>query len=392
MKTAVLGVALSLLLSVAVFAGQPTAADSSSSSSQTADDLKKEITEELKGVTGVVTCTWKDKTGNDPSKLTCGKKLLVSGDKVGVINVIGLPVDKKVRVWANAIDDKSQGTEYDFTYDCTDADHRPSLVVEVHKSRALVPTYGGIFGFRSNANAMREKQEKDGKADSTKAGKAEKQKKDGKADSTTAGKDDSTKKRLSLVLGSSAQEIEMGVEVGENDKPDFQAVSDQIEVVYERWGFETGGFVAISNLVDSELVTVPDPADKSKIQVVKSRKADRSAQETGIFLSLIPRNYPFLGLGLGLATSSGRNASIYLGPSIRFLGLGNRGLASFSAGLVDRQVKVFPDAIPGQSYAPDSTVLKGSFESRLGGYFLINLGFTFGQIGSSGDSSDSAKK
>lgn len=382
MKTTVLGAALSLLLSVAVFAGQPAAADSSSSSSQSADDLKKEITEELKGVTGVVTCTWKDKTGNDPSKLTCGKKLLVSGDKVGVINVIGLPVDKKVRVWANAIDDKSQGTENDFTYDCTDADHRPSLVVEVHKSRALVPTYGGVFGFRSNANAMREKEKKDDRADSKRAGKA---------DSKEAGKDDSIKKRLSLVLGSSAQEIEMGVEVGEKNQSGFQAVSDQIEVVYERWGFETGGFVAISNLVDSELVTMADPADKSKLQVVKSRKTDRSSQETGIFLSLIPRNYPFLGLGLGLATSSGRNSSIYLGPSIRFLGLGNRGLASFSAGVVDRQVKVFPDAVSGQSYAQDSTVLKGSFESRLGGYFLINLGFTFGQIGSSGGSGDSAK-
>jgi hypothetical protein len=124
---------------------------------------------------------------------------------------------------------------------------------------------------------------------------------------------------------------------------------------------------------------------------LKIRKADKLAQETGIFLSLIPRNYPALGIAFGLATNSGRNPSVYFGPSARLRGFGGRGLASFSVGIVNRQIKVFPDVKPGQSYSPDAAVLKGSVESRLSGYFLINLGFTFGQIGASNGNSTSGQ-
>lgn len=246
-------------------------------------------------------------------------------------------------------------TKDNLSYDEMSANFRPSVVVKVHKSRMLFPTYKGIWGNYANAERMRAREALNGR------------------------------KALSVVLSSAIKELEVGVEIGDKGAAGYESYSDQIEVVYERWGFETGGFLALSNCVDSELVTQTDPADETKTQVLQIRDTDKWAQETGIFLSLIPRNYPFLSWGLGLATNPGRNPSVYFGPGVRLTGLGGRGIASFSAGVVERQVQEFPGIKVNESYASDSSALKGALRSRVGGYFLINLGFAFGQIGGGGN-------
>lgn len=330
---------------------------------QSADDLKKAIENDLKGTFTSIKCRYQSPAdaSKDKPTLTCDSKLLVSGEKVSDIQVIGLPTNTKVTVRVNVADENiiynSQRQARNYSNDKMEAYNRDSVQVEVHHTRLVAPTYGGLFDTGSQREKIR---------------------------ATT-----DTERNLAVIATSGAQTLRVGVEVGVPGADGYQSASDSVQLVYEQWGFETGGFLAVSNLADSELVTAADPNDKTKQQVLKTRKADKLTEETGIFLSLIPRNYPYLGIGLGLATNSGHNPSVYLGPSVRLIGLGDRGLASFSVGVVERQVKEFPGATVNTSFASDSSVLKGTYHSKLGYYFLINLGFTFGQIGATDAKSSS---
>lgn len=336
---------------------------------QSADDLKKAIEDDLKGTSTSIKCRWQSPADGSKDKptLICDSKLLVSGEKVSSIDVTGLPTDKKAKVSVNVVDQNVRSNN-DYSYDEMSADYHSSVQAEVHHTRLIAPTYGGIFDNSAQRNKVRPVATT--KNDNCCANRA--------------------KRKLAVIVSSGAQTMEVVVDIGTPGAKDFQSAADSVQIVYERWGFETGGFLAVSNLVDSELVTIPDPKDASKQQVIKTRKADKLTEETGIFLSLIPRNYPYLGIGLGLATNSGHNPSVYLGPSVRLVGLGDRGLASFSIGAVERQVKEFPGATANSSFASGSSVLNGSYHSRLGYYFLINLGFTFGQIGANDNSSSTA--
>jgi hypothetical protein len=268
--------------------------------------------------------------------------------------VTGLPTDKSVRVRVNVADEAIAGPAKQLSTDILDADYNSSMIIEVHKNRWIAPTYGGIWGLtKLNAFAMLRPEGE-------------------------------VRRKLSVLLTSSARSILVGVDIGTKGASGFASKSALIDVKYERWGFETGGFIAFSNLSDYELLTMPADNSSSKVKVLGTRRTDRSSQDTGIFLNLIPRNYPYIGIGLGLATNSGHNPSVYLGPTVRLIGLGDRGLASLSVGVVDRQVKSFPHAITNETYSQDNNALKEVYETRFGYYLLINLGFTFGQIGNNG--------
>lgn len=183
-----------------------------------------------------------------------------------------------------------------------------------------------------------------------------------------------------------------------------------ILVGYERWRVESGGFLGISwNAIDRELVTEPASADgaggddgmgddgngetppeetANQVMVTDIRDADDYSQETGIFVNLIPKNYEWLGVSLGFATSDGSAPSLYLGPTIRLTSFGNRGVAALSFGAVMRQVDRFPDIRIGETYAEDSALLQPDDRFAVDGYVAIQLGFSFGPIGSAENGDD----
>lgn len=169
--------------------------------------------------------------------------------------------------------------------------------------------------------------------------------------------------------------------------------SGEVLVGYERWRFETGGFLAVTDVVDKKLVlkTLEEGDDVGKVKVVAIRDEDDLAQETGVFLNLIPRNYESLGLGLGFATHDSRAPAIYAGPVIRLRTFGHRGIASLSAGYALRQVERFPDLLALHpdllsdesqiALDPNDASLQPELQWEEGWYVGIHLGFSFGPIG-----------
>jgi hypothetical protein len=170
-----------------------------------------------------------------------------------------------------------------------------------------------------------------------------------------------------------------------------RVASGTVLVGYERWRIETGGFLAVTGAVDEELVleevdeTTEEESDDGQTKVVKIRDADDFAQETGIFVSFIPRNYEALGVGLGIATHDGQAPSLYLGPTLRLRSFGHRGLAALSLGAVLRPVDRFPDVKVGDVLAADSAKLQPDQQFELDGFIGIQLGFSFGPISSATD-------
>jgi hypothetical protein len=355
-----------------------TATDASSKASQAVEAsetaaslLAKQRSEYLellggsKSATQVVTCKWgqrpdkpSKKDGNDkPAKdatirideppLSCSPALLVSGDQVSTIRVEGLPnVTKKVSVVAMDPWDSGELASDEIIVPAS----LDTARIKVHMNRFLLPTYGGHFSSYKTAVRRLRPANRKSLAD------------------------------LAIVLSGSALQLEVIVEPeGDN------ARAAPVYIVYQRWSVETGGFVALTNLSDQTLVTSSSTAGgKATVHVDKVRAGSSPTQDTGIFLNLVPRNYPFLGLGLGLSSTAGRAQSIYLGLSLRARTFGDHGLASLSFAAANRQVKVFR-GVTGGDFEADSAKLQGSLESRLGYAVMINLGFHFGSIGGEED-------
>jgi hypothetical protein len=162
--------------------------------------------------------------------------------------------------------------------------------------------------------------------------------------------------------------------------------SGSILVGYERWRIETGGFMAITGAVDEKVITEEaEDGEDGEVEVVEIREVDDYAQETGIFVSFIPRNFETIGVSLGFAAHDGEAPSVYLGPSLRLRSFGHRGLAALTLGLVMRPVDRFPDIDEGNVLASDSSKLQPDSQFELDGFVGIQLGFSFGPISSAAD-------
>lgn len=163
---------------------------------------------------------------------------------------------------------------------------------------------------------------------------------------------------------------------------DGRLASGSVLLGYERWRFETGGFMAASSLADHKLVIT---ATGSEVKVTDIRSTDDLVQETGIFLNFIPTNYEWWGLGLGVATHDSGRWSTYVGPSLRLQTFGNRGIASLVAGWSWRPVRRFPEVTLGDSYPADAAALEGELRTKDDWFVGLQLGFSFGPIGAAED-------
>jgi hypothetical protein len=311
------------------------------------------------GFSRTVECVWATKTENARTHgaLACKPGLLVSGEEVSEIRVIGVPAGQRVRVLAIHAEELAQTTTCppgdNLTCDqlTIPADSPRPISIAVHTMRWVSPSFGGMLGNADNAVKYL--------------------------------RTPAPRTKLSLVNDGTPPTIAVGVQVG----PHFAAAF--VPVGYARWKIESGGFLSVSNQVDFEAVTkAVDGSTPAKVTVETVREADNVVQDSGIFVNFIPQNYQAIGVSLGLATPSNRRLSIYLGPTVRVRTFGNRGLASLAFGLAMRSVLRFPDITQKMvdektPVTADSKILEGREQFRFGWFAAVNLGFRIGAFGPS---------
>lgn len=326
------------------------------------------------GTSPVIRCQWQVNGG---TRLDCKPKgLLISGQEISEIRITGLPANVPVTVRVITSEEKTppgSGTlagrmfspELDAPCpgDGPAVDRRQRLscdelrltrhggeaLIAIHTERYFRPSYGGrVSNLETAVNTLRRP----------------------------------NREKLSLVVNGLALEAVVAVQL-ENDERTTQSAA--VPLAYQRWGFETGAFMAVTRLTDQELITVPDPATPANIIVREKEPADNYRQQTGIFLNFIPQNYRFLGIGLGFSTESNRPLSLYVGPNVRLLSFGSRGLASLSTGIAMIPVRRFPGVGEGESIPSTSKLLEGKIRYHTQPYVLLQLGFSFGPIGGSTD-------
>lgn len=301
-----------------------------------------------------VTCLFKkplDSNGGDSPTLDCGKALVVGGEYISAVTVSGIPKSSKLTVSIAAADFwGGEGRNNPVTSLSTDSltfnDGRDSALIQVHKDRYIRPSYGG---YRSSVENARR---------------------------NLRGDTPENRSTLSIVLSSSP--LVALVQARFTDaNGNVQTAMGPLFLVYERWAVETGGFLALTNVGDRTLKT--STGSDGKVHVDRIETSHGLNQQTGVMLGVVPRNYDFLGIGLGLATNSDRAQDIYLGVNLRARAFGNSGLASVFLGAVNRNIRVFRD-VEGKDFAADSERLKGSIESNIGYAIGFSFGFKFGGI------------
>lgn len=328
-----------------------------------ADAERKALAEFTKseGFARSVECIWGTITedGQQKTKLTCKPSLLLSGEQVSEIRILGLPRDQiDVTVISSDSFKGSVGcTNTDWSTSDLTCDHlsfptidplgaRPVVLIAVHTNRNFFPSWGARWGSLTTAKKILRA---------------------------------SRRKKLSIVSNGATPTVNVTVQTRSDQ------ASASIPVGFARWKVDSGGFVAFTPLVDHEIVTTAG-ADSSHLNVIGIRRSDKIGQDSGVFANFVPQNYQVFGVSLGFTTSD-RRPSVYLGPNVRLLTFGNEVLASAGVGLAMRSVLRFPDLHnPSESHpipvSADSVSLKGTEQYRLHFYIAVNLGFRIGAFGS----------
>ncbi len=156
---------------------------------------------------------------------------------------------------------------------------------------------------------------------------------------------------------------------------EIKTVTIRVQVVYQPWFVDTGGFMVFSTLADQELVT---QASGDKTLVLKKRRKDRMTPATGAVLNLHPANIPTLALQFGLATNNNRQPSYFLGAGWRLREIGAKALLTTAVGLAAVPALRFRDIKVGDSRPSDDQALKGTTAYSFGPYVSLSFGFSFG--------------
>ncbi len=382
-------------------------------------DLQKDT-----GFSRIVRCLYTG-AAEKPAGLTCAPGLLVNAADIAEIVVRGLPTDREVAVTAVSSEDQasiSPGSDLRSMLAVADGSLCPKLemkkaekklssitdpscdqvslpagasdaaFVSVYKNRRVFPKYGSFMGRQGAARPAFAKLRLTPLA---------------ATGSGTVAADRRHRLNLSILVSGGASQVLVCVAPrGASDQKALAPACASIPVGYQRWSVETGGFLAFSKITDRKIIKQP-AEDPSKVQILKVTDDGSYTQETGLWLSFVPRNYPGYGLGLGVVSDTSRPVSVYFGPSLRLRTFGHRGLASLTGGFALRSVERYPGlddclkhrnavtcgagfSLSGTSDDPDSDrvlslpeqspLLTASQEYRTGWFVAIQLGFSFGPI------------
>ncbi|HXU34252.1 MAG TPA: hypothetical protein VN851_27075 [Thermoanaerobaculia bacterium] len=362
---------------------------------EAAKTVQKFINDTEKNYKRVVSCHFVAAVGT----LTCDNALAVSGAEISTIEIDGLPNDKKVIVSARTAKDAPSGYIGGAVDPESDSITLPpgyadKVSIDVYLRRLVRNTYQQAADQFSKLPIA----EVQGKAarngvDCPDSGNADARVKaawvfrcvpaatGARAGFTSGGQvdqgDPAIRTFLALIVSGRSPRIIVQVKVVE-DEQTTQLVTTPINLGYSRWGVDTGGFFAVAGLADEEVIT--EPSEMGMVKVRKIRGARDYTQDTGILLTLVPRNYPVIGIGIGFSSNDEQANTFYVGPTLRFLTFENRAVASFSVGATMRSVKRFPGLPLDEPLAADDSRLEGKSQYKFGGYAMIQLGFAFGRI------------
>lgn len=317
----------------------------------------------------VVRCTFTEKTGT----LVCDRALAVSAAEISTIEISGLPHGRRVTVSARAAKDAPSqemngkvDPESDFVVLMPGQADKVSI--DVHLRRAFNATYKE--GFKHS-------KEPENEDERIRAAKSLREAREGLG---------LPRRSLVLIVSGRAPQIIVQVKVGEGTRTG-ELVTASLELGYARWGVDTGGFFAVATLSDEQLETEPTGSTDEPNMVTIKRRGGGSdlSEDTGIFLNLVPKNYPIFGLGIGFSANKDQPNTFYFGPSVRLLSFRNRGVASFSLGGTVRSVKRFPGLDEGMKVSASDPRLEGKNQLKVAPYIIIQLGFSFGRIPGASD-------
>lgn len=314
----------------------------------------------------IVHCTYTEKTGT----LVCDRALAVSAAEISTIEISGLPHNQEVTVSAQAakdapteIDNGQIDPESDFVV--LPPGRADKVSIDVHLLRKWNATYKEGFLHPTT----------------TSVGKEDRRVTAARSLRQLEAKARTPRRSLVLIISGRAPQITVQVKIGSGLEAG-RLVTASLELGYARWGIDSGGFFAITALSDEKLATEPVEGSTSPNKVKIKRRGGGSdlSEDTGIFLNLVPKNYPILGIGIGFSANENQANTFYLGPSIRLLSFRSRGVASFSIGATLRSVKRFPGLDEGMTVSASDPRLQGTSQIKVAPYAIVQLGFAFGRV------------
>jgi hypothetical protein len=152
-------------------------------------------------------------------------------------------------------------------------------------------------------------------------------------------------------------------------------VTIQVDLRYQRWFADMGGFLVFNTVVDEELVT---HTSGTSLVVDKKREKDSFTPATGAVLNFYAGSYPVIGGQFGFATNNNRQPSYFLGGAYRLRELRANALLTIGGGVAAVPSLRFPDVKVGDARQSDDAVLKGTTSYRFGPYLSLSFGFSFG--------------
>jgi hypothetical protein len=273
--------------------------------------------------------------------------VFISAAAISTINIDGIPANTPaLRVIITTGETDEFGNSL-----TVDREYKPGAIpdhiqIAVHKGRAAKQTFGTLGGKKTETPAWLFN-----KAQSIK---------------------DSEDPAIGFVSRGISDSLSIELKIGEAS---FKTI--KVNLNYQRWFVDMGGFLTFSTVSDQELVS--EDAGAGLVKILKKRYQSKLVPGTGIVLDFHPANFPFLAAQFGIATSVDRNASYFLGAGIRLRQLGPNTLATFAIGLAATQAKRFPDVKIGDIRSSTSpTVTQGSNRYAFGPYLSLSLGFSFG--------------
>ncbi len=382
---------------------EPTAEEKAKAVQAAADAKVKEAAKSVQNAIDAVErdfartvrCTYTATTGT----LVCDRNLAVSAAEISTIEVSGLPHDEQVTVSARAAKDaptaKTNGqVDPESDLIVLEPGEADKVSIDVHLRRRFDPTYKEGYLDWSQRAATEEQPPPTTSDKRVKAAWLLRQANGHDNDERPAEtgavisslqadevlESPAAPRHLILIVSGRAPQITVQVKIGDGKGPG-KLVTASPEIGYARWGADAGGFFAFAELAsDEELVTEPIGTDGKQVRVRLSGGGRDWIEDTGIFLNLVPKNYPIVGIGIGFSTNEEQSDTLYLGGSVRHLSFRNRAIASFSVGATLRSVKRFPGLADGAQVSASDRLLEGKNDLKVGYYGLVQLGFAFGRI------------
>jgi hypothetical protein len=308
-----------------------------------------------KNFVGVVRCSWPT---NSDRLVECADGLTVTGDDSSTILLRGIPsaattatIEIRTAQFLGDATNGSTGTYHNGVWRFDNvAIPTGELQIDVYKTRLLFPSYPTTNHFGPIGFGLP--------------------------------REPSSRDTPSWIVVRSDHPLSITVSPNGSLSP----VTFHIDLQFQRWHVDTGGFYAFSWARDQEIVTQAvtqtDPKATPQSKVTALRAGDKTGPVTGVTFFFHPSNYPDFGFEFGMATNGNKPNSWFLGTGGRLRTFGDRTLLTIGAGVAHVSVKQYPGLKEGNTYDTADALLTGRQHYVNKPYVSLGLGISFGGEGS----------